>query len=137
MMEVNWTSLAVLSLVAVASLVLIYGIRVWRIKKGRSHGLRRLIHQRLTLIQPHLVSRQTPIPPDAMDAIERLGSLSGEIHILKRQECSLATRSVSELTPLLDGLSRNSDEMVPVYSLVFKTRKLLQKRLATISKSPE
>ena len=58
------------------------GIRVWRIKKGRSHGLRRLIHQRLTLIQPHLVSRQTPIPPDAMDAIERLGSLSGEIHIL-------------------------------------------------------
>ncbi|MFQ5992708.1 MAG: hypothetical protein ACE5NA_09770, partial [Nitrospiraceae bacterium] len=66
-----------------------------------------------------------------------LGSLSGEIRILKRKESRLVTRSLSELTPLLDGLSRNSDEMVPVYSLVFKTRKLLQKRLTTISKSPE
>ena len=137
MTDINSTTLVVISMAAVAALVLIFGIRVWRKKKGRSQGLRRLIHQRLTVIQPHLVSRQTPVPADAMDAIERLELLSGEVHILKRNESRLVTRSVSELTPLLDGLSRNSDEMVPVYSLVFKTRKLLQKRLTTVPKSAE
>lgn len=128
---IDWQAWGTWAAVVVALFLGVWPIFDGRRKdKARAFVLRHQLYNQLQLIQPHLADRHTPLPPQAMRAIDKLEALWLQAQVLEPDEFRYLGESVGVLLPLREGWGMTSDHAFPVYEVVFKTSKLLATRLS-------
>ncbi len=130
---INWTAVSAI-ITAFAVLVALF-LGLWPIVKGvrkdraQAQLLRHQIYSQLSLIQPHIMDRHTPIPEAARIAIRLLEALWQQARLLNTEEFEAVSSIISALIPHRDGWGLTAREVFPLYNSVYQTRQLLAKRL--------
>ncbi len=130
---INWTAVSAI-ITAFAVLVALF-LGLWPIVKGvrkdraQAQLLRHQIYSQLSLIQPHILDRHTPIPEVARIAIQALEALWQQAHLLNTEEFEAVSSIISVLNPHRDDWGLTAGEVFPLYNSVYLMRQLLAKRL--------
>lgn len=127
---IDWQAWGTWAAVVVALFLGVWPIFDGRRKdKARAYVLRHQLYNQLRLIQPNLADRHTPLPPLAMNAIDKLEVLWPQAQVLEPDEFRRLGESIGLLLPLREGWGVTNDDAYPLYSAVFEVCKLLKARL--------